>query len=603
MLTITSRAGKDIMLLLAAVTLFAGCAPPGVRALLQGKKLLEEGKYPSAAEQLRLATVMLGNTNPQAFNYLGLACHQCGQNAEAERAYQRALMLSPDLAEARFNLGCLWLSENRLDQARAEFTAYTLRRGSSIDGWLKLGVAQLRLHEPSAAEKSFAEALRLEPQNPEALTEMGLARLQRSRSGREAVEWFSKALRAEPDYAPALLNLAIVAQENLKDRTLALHTYRAYLNLKPAPEHSHAVMAIVQQLEQELAPPAPAAIVSKPEPQPPPPASKAAVPEPRTNTKTAVVEVAHPAKAVGSEGVSKSLPPTNAPRPTPTQPASTQTFEVVKLPSEPVLKPAQDISSPAPTSRTPQTEKDAPTVTTKTASQTQEPKPPKHGFFQRLNPLNLFGGESKTTPRQGTPPQSPSASNEVPPNLALDSAATDPGAGAQNWPRYRYRVSGAIEAGDRATAEPWFAQGVKSQQAHRLQDALQAYRKAIEADPAYFDAQYNLGLAAYAANNLSLSLASYENALAIHPESEDARYNFALALKQANYPVDAAHELEKLLAATPTDGRAQLALGNLYAQQLHEPAKARAHYQKLLEIDPRNAQAPAVQYWLNANPK
>jgi superkiller protein 3 len=144
---------------------------------------------------------------------------------------------------------------------------------------------------------------------------------------------------------------------------------------------------------------------------------------------------------------------------------------------------------------------------------------------------------------------------------------------------------------------------VKAQQAHQLSEAIQAYRRATEKDPSYFDAQYNLGLAAYQANNLPLSLTAYEKSLAILPESEEACYNFALALKQANFPVDAAHELEKVLAVYPNDGRAHLALGNIYAQELREPAKARVHYRRLLEIDPRNPQAPSVQYWLAANPK
>ncbi len=95
---------------------------------------------------------------------------------------------------------------------------------------------------------------------------------------------------------------------------------------------------------------------------------------------------------------------------------------------------------------------------------------------------------------------------------------------------------------------------------------------------------------------------SYEYALAINPVSVKARFNLALALQKASYPGDAAAELEKLLADNPSEARAHVALANLYAQQLGQPARAREHYLRLLELDPQHPQATAIRYWLEANP-
>ena len=78
--------------------------------------------------------------------------------------------------------------------------------------------------------------------------------------------------------------------------------------------------------------------------------------------------------------------------------------------------------------------------------------------------------------------------------------------------------------------------------------------------------------------------------------------NFALVLKQSNHLTDCAHQLEQLLASHPKEARAHLALANLYAQQLNQPAKARPHYLKVLELNPGNPQASAIQFWLAANP-
>ena len=167
------RCGAIIFLTLAVC--IAGCTPPGPRALLKGRKLLERGDYAGAVEQFKTATTLLA-TNAQAWNYLGVACQRAGQPADAAAAYQRALALDRDLVEAHYNLGSLWLEQNKPAEARTELTAYTLRRSNEPEGWLKLGSAQLHASDYLAAEKSFSTALYLNTNNAEALNGLGLAR-------------------------------------------------------------------------------------------------------------------------------------------------------------------------------------------------------------------------------------------------------------------------------------------------------------------------------------------------------------------------------------------------------------------------------------------
>ncbi len=150
----------------------AGCSPSGPRALLKGKKLLERGDYAGAVAQFKTATSLLA-TNAQAWNYLGVACQYAGQPADAATAYQRALALDRDLMEAHYNLGCLWLEQNKPDAAESEFTAYTLRRPKAPEGWLKLGLAQLQAHDVTSAEKSFSTALYLSPEQRRGLERFG----------------------------------------------------------------------------------------------------------------------------------------------------------------------------------------------------------------------------------------------------------------------------------------------------------------------------------------------------------------------------------------------------------------------------------------------
>src|SRR5580704_2130869 len=135
----------NTLILLVLMTALAGCTPAGPKALLDGKKLIEKGKYDAAIERLKVATALM-ETNALAWNYLGLAYHHANQPANAVEAYQKALKRNQDLVEVHYDLGCALLDENRpetLDAARSEFTAYIMRRSKSAEGWLKLGTVQL----------------------------------------------------------------------------------------------------------------------------------------------------------------------------------------------------------------------------------------------------------------------------------------------------------------------------------------------------------------------------------------------------------------------------------------------------------------------------
>ncbi len=212
-------------------------------------------------------------------------------------------------------------------------------------------------------------------------------------------------------------------------------------------------------------------------------------------------------------------------------------------------------------------------------------------------------------PAPSAPPRaSGQATNPVVPPPTAQSRTNaprprpEPGAVSRPTPGgYVYHHPATPVPGNRVEAQAAFDRGLAAWQEHRLPVAVRAYQQATQLDPAYYEAYFNLGLAASAAGDLPTALAAYENALAV-TNSAEVRYNFALALQQANYFLDAERELERVVAASPEEVRARLALGNLCAQQLGLPALARVQYLKVLEMDPRNPQAEAIRRWLNANP-
>ena len=575
MLTIKNRVRDSGFIWLIFLGMLAGCTPPGPRALLQGKRLIEHGDYARAAEKLRTATSLIG-TNAQAWNYLGIACQHLGERDQALRAYQHALSLNHDLSEAHYNLGCLWLEENKLDLARTEFTTFTLRRGNSAEGFLKLAAVQARARDLAAAEKSFNDVLRLSPNNPEALNGLGLIRLQQRRPA-EAQQYFAAALKQEPAYRPALLNSAIVAHTWLHDLPIALARYREYLSLRPSPPDAETVAGIVRDLERQLAPQrAPAAMAKATQPV----LTNAIPPKQATSAVTRIL--ASPKAETRPAGTLAGSP--------------TQPVEVVAVSPEPPLKSAQQPGS-RPAATQPAAAEPMVTAAPRPSGATTS-EPAKRGFFDRVNPANVFRSEPKPGQRVTPLPAPKDASGPAQPEASTYASSVPSGP----FSHYNYRSPAAPAAGNRHEAQRYFEQGLQAQRAHRLSDAIQAFSEATRQDPSLFEAQFYLAFTAAEAGDLATALTRYEYALAIAPNDANARYNFALALKQANCVPDAAHELERLLTVHPNEARAHLALANIYAEQFHDPAQARPHYLRAVELDPRSSQASEIRNWLRDHP-
>ena len=142
MLTTKKAVERGFIFLVLSAFVLSGCKPPAVRSLFRGKEHLDRGEIREALAEFKVAASAL-STNAQAWNYLGLAYHYAGYPTNAVQGYQKALVLDHDLAEAHYNLGYLWLEQGHWDLARSELTTYTSLRKNSIEGWLKLGVAQL----------------------------------------------------------------------------------------------------------------------------------------------------------------------------------------------------------------------------------------------------------------------------------------------------------------------------------------------------------------------------------------------------------------------------------------------------------------------------
>jgi tetratricopeptide (TPR) repeat protein len=109
---------------LARALPFAGTlyAPPGMRNYLPyGQELLDQGLEAPAI--LAFERAAQGNPNPPTLYRLGTLFVKSGQDAKARAAFEQALALQPDLAEANNDLGTLLARSGDIDGAIARFRA------------------------------------------------------------------------------------------------------------------------------------------------------------------------------------------------------------------------------------------------------------------------------------------------------------------------------------------------------------------------------------------------------------------------------------------------------------------------------------------------
>jgi len=596
MLATKKRVCCHAILVFALAITICGCTPAGPRALLKGKKYFDRGDFPAAAEEFKLATTLL-ETNAAAWNYYGVALQKTGQPADAAAAYGRALTLNRDMMEAHYNLGCLWLEQNKPDAAKAEFTTYTMRRPNQLDGWLKLGSAQLRSGDLSPSERSFTTAYYLNTNNAEALNGLGLVRVQRGRP-KEGSQFFAAAIARKPDFAPAYLNLAAVAQEYLHDNQLAIKNYRAYLQLSPRASNAAEISALATELDQPIPPPANSALAGPPPTSAPPVNVVRPTPEPATR----------PATVARNAATTRYQPAT-----------ATEASDNIDVPPPQVVnvQPAPSIMA-NPSGQSAASKQSTPPV------ELQPDSPAKKvGLWQKISPTHWFAGSTKKVEPEMTPlPEDKNGYANIvviPPDTSAKPAVRVP----ENPPeyvesapsrtvhaekpptynRYTYQSPAKPQAGNRAAAEASFAKAHDFEDAEQWTNALRYYYQAAQYDPSWFSAKYNTAILSNRLRYYRQALTAFEVALAIQPDSIDARYGFGIALKNSGYVTDAVNELNKAAAAAPNDARVQLALGTLYARQLHDVEQARKHYLRFMELDPTNSQASDIRFWLAANPE
>ncbi len=599
-----------------------------------GVLLLEQDRPTDAVGELN-AYVALRPRDDQGWSRLGAALVRVRKADEADRALSQALKLNPKNADAHNTQGLVHILRKRPRDAMQSFNVALENRPGFGPALLNQAiVAQQFFGNSQIALERYRAFLGSKP-DPRASAAVQLA-----------IRQIEQASLPTPPRVPLADLTTNTGIGTLLRSNLAQQADRARAQDNAARQATGATITAATPAPTNLPvvptpkavapnPPATVAVAASTPPANPIPAAVQTPAALKTNlpaiANPSVVAQAPATNQPAGPSTTAVTPPALAAAPATPQPAANPAtnaptakvdepepapapIEVVAVNKEPEFQAPKDIDSAVAKPSVPEAVEEKPLIAPRKRTEQE-----KRGLLARLksaNPVKWFEHDEPRTELKPipsstppVPPAAPPAAQPEPPVVPPESTphAPVPAPAAQAAPvrepvrpvaRYEYRKDLQLGKGDRARAQKPFAQANLSFQQGRLEDAIALYRQAIAADPGYFEAHYNLGLAAYQAKDLLLALSANEEAVALKPSSVDARYNFAITLREARYYTDAAHELRQLLSDSPNEARAHLALANIYSQQLDEPALARTHYQRFLDLAPNHPEAPTVRDWL-----
>ncbi len=148
---------------------------------------------------------------------LGVACQQAHATLSSEPQWQQ---------------GKAYLGEGRAEDAKKAFQALLGKYSGEPDLYLFLAVAELRLHNPQAAELQIGKALELAPDHVEARTLLGWIQLEVHRDYDAAIAEYAKVVRLKPEFPEAHNNLGVAWQKK-GDFQKAVESFNRALEIRP----------------------------------------------------------------------------------------------------------------------------------------------------------------------------------------------------------------------------------------------------------------------------------------------------------------------------------------------------------------------------------
>ncbi len=142
---------------------------------------------------------------------------------------------------------------------------------------------------------------------------------------------------------------------------------------------------------------------------------------------------------------------------------------------------------------------------------------------------------------------------------------------------------------DFAAALEWFEQGCRlDARPETLEQARDAYRRAVQADPDFADAHCNLGTVYHQLDRRAPAREAYERALACDPQHVEANLNLAALHEEDGRDEHALACYRTALRTDPMRSEGHMAIALLY-EKLGLRRRARDHWRRYLQFAPGGA--------------
>ncbi len=146
-----------------------------------------------------------------------------------------------------------------------------------------------------------------------------------------------------------------------------------------------------------------------------------------------------------------------------------------------------------------------------------------------------------------------------------------------------------IHALSSRSAEQWFEIGMAcDSNSDSLEQAAQAYQKAVEAAPSWVEARINLGTAFYQLGKLEAAYEQFAIACELEPNSALAEFNLGCVLQQSGEVEPSIRHFERALEISPNLADAHFNLALAY-EKYGVPQKVVLHLSLYLRYEPNGA--------------
>lgn len=145
------------------------------------------------------------------------------------------------------------------------------------------------------------------------------------------------------------------------------------------------------------------------------------------------------------------------------------------------------------------------------------------------------------------------------------------------------------------SAEAWYGLGDALRFQRRFQEAMQAYREAVVINDGYADARNNIGICLAELGHAEAARDVWLATLRQHPSYCKAHNNLGWLHYRRRQWDEATAEFLSTLTWCPDDLLAHLGLGHIAYGPRRDPARAVAHYQRVLDLDPSFQDREAIK--------